>query len=543
MSTAAPTSFAQTNPYYSARRPSGWSNAVFATAMKCDGATDDTSALQSALTPAVGPTPLRLILPAGTCLLSVTTVMIPDNIWLQGAGKRKTILKRRDRVNVAGDILDYAGPGGHVALSDLSIDGNKSHQTKGANSLGTAATANLNGITIKRVRFFNAYLSAVGLFLNDGHYVSNFEIGYSDFENNGISTTQELDQAGYIGDVSIRAPLRGRVHHNRADGTRGNFVCFGTGRNTGVGNVQVDHNVVRDTTGFGVALGGGEGTARRALIDHNTFIMPESRENVVDLALWTDTITSANAITSGSCASGCAAIGDGPPADRATVRDNRIIANPALDSDSGIVLGGSDVFISGNTISGAGTAGIVLLVLKAVEVHRVLVKDNVVKNCSVAAPGLHPGIDTFIESGGIGAMSDVVMRGNRSYDDQRSPTQAWGIAIGAYGQTTGYANITLEDNDLRRNKTAGLLNHATSFSGFIIRNNRGLSVSSRSVRRVPSSLIVGWDTRAGKRRGAAQAVPRQRNGSKSVLPGRYWVPGGAVDRQVRTSFLRTKKQK
>jgi hypothetical protein len=473
LSTAAPTSFAQTNPYLSARRPSRRSNAVFASGMKCDGATDDTFALQSALTPAVGPTPPRLILPAGICLLSATTVMIPDNIWLQGAGKRKTILKRSDRVNVVGDILDYAGPGGHVALTDLSIDGNKSHQTEGANSLGTAATANLSGITIQRVRFLNAYLSAVGLFLNDGHYVSNFEISYSDFENNGISTTQELDQAGYVGDVSIRAPLRGRVHHNRVDGTHGNFVCFGTGRNTAVGNVQVDHNVVRSATGFGVALGGGEGTASRAIIDHNIFIMPDSRENIVDLALWTDTITSANAITSGSCASGCAAIGDGPSADRATVRDNRIIANPALDSDSGIVLGGSDVFISGNTISGAGTAGIVILVLKTFKVRRVLIENNLVKNCSMAAPGLHPGIDTFIESGGIGELSDVVMTRNRSYDDQSSPTQGWGIGIGVYGQSTGYANITVERNDLRRNKMGGLLSHATSLSGFVVRNNRG----------------------------------------------------------------------
>jgi hypothetical protein len=470
-----PTPFAQTSPYLSARRPSGLSNTVFATGMKCDGATDDTSALQSALTPAVGLTPPRLILPPGTCLLAATTVMIPDNIWLQGTGKLKTILKRRDEVNVASDIFDYAGPSGHVVLSDLSIDGNKALQTKGAGSLGAAATANLSKITIQRVRFLNAYLSAVGLFLNDGHYVSDFEIGDSDFENNGVSTTQDFDQAGYVGDISIRAPLRGRIHHNRADGTRGNFVCFGTGRNTGVGSVQVDHNVARDVLGFGVALGGGEGTASGAVIDHNIFIMPDSRENIIDLALWTDTVTCANTITSGSCASGCAAIGDGPPADRATVRDNRIIANSALNSDSGIVLGGSDLFISRNTVSGAGSAGIVILVLKTFRTRRVLIEDNIVKNCSVAAPGLHPGIDTFIESGGIGELSDVVMRRNRTYDDQPSPTQGWGIGIGAYGQSTGYANISVERNDLRRNKTAGLLNHATSFSGFVIRDNRGLN--------------------------------------------------------------------
>jgi hypothetical protein len=266
--------------------------------------------------------------------------------------------------------------------------------------------------------------------------------------------------------------LRGRVHHNRADGTRGNFVCFGTGRNTGVGSVRVDHNVVRNAAGFGVALGGGEGTASEATIDHNTFFMPDSRENVIDLALWTDTVTNANAITSGSCISGCAAIGDGPPADRATVTGNRIIANPALNSDAGIVLGGSDLSISKNTVSGAGSAGIVILVLKTFKTRRVLVENNIVKNCSVAAPGLHPGVDTFIESGGIGELSDVAIRGNRSYDDQPSPTQGWGIGIGTYGQSTGYANITVQGNDLRHNKTIGLLNGATSFTGFVVRDNR-----------------------------------------------------------------------
>jgi hypothetical protein len=470
---ALPLAFAQTRPYLGSLRPPVSSNAVFATEMKCDGATDDTSRLQLALTPAVGPRPTRLILPQGTCLLSATTVTLPDNIWLLGAGKLKTTLKRKDAVNAATNILDYAGPSGHVVLSDLSIDGNKSRQSTGKSSLGTAATAHLGGITIRRVRFLNAYLSAIGLFLNDGQYVSDFQIADSDFEDNGVSTTQDRDQAGYVGDISIRAPLRGRIHHNRAEGTRGNFVCFGTAGNTGVGNVRVDHNVVSNATGFGVALGGGGGAARGALIDHNTFIMPDSRENIVDLALWTDTVTSANTITSGSCDSGCAAIGDGPPADRAKVIDNRITANPALNSDTGIVLGGSDVLISGNTVSGAGSAGIVILVLKALTVRRVRVENNVVKNCSVAAPGLHPGIDTYIEDGGIGTLSDVVIKGNRSYDDQPSPTQAWGIGIGAYGQSTGYANITVQGNDLRRNKAAGLLNHATSPTGFVIRDNRG----------------------------------------------------------------------
>jgi hypothetical protein len=67
----------------------------------------------------------------------------------------------------------------------------------------------------------------------------------------------------------------------------------------------------------------------------------------------------------------------------------------------------------------------------------------------------------------------VTLRNNQAYDDQASPTQGWGIGIAVAGKTTGYSNITAENNNVRGNKTGGIFNGATSSSGFFFQNNPG----------------------------------------------------------------------
>ena len=92
--------------------------------MKCDGVTDDSSALQSALNSAqatVGNA--TVILPPGTCLIDpAANITINSALWLQGAGRNGTTLRRKDS-SAGGFILKLAANG--ISLSDFAIDGDK----------------------------------------------------------------------------------------------------------------------------------------------------------------------------------------------------------------------------------------------------------------------------------------------------------------------------------------------------------------------------------------------------------------------------------
>src|SRR5271155_1998768 len=74
-------------------------NPVFATGMKCDGSTDDSAALQSALAVAALPGlgNATIIMPPGTCMIDPAAIVsVNSSVWLQGAGKFGTILKRKN---------------------------------------------------------------------------------------------------------------------------------------------------------------------------------------------------------------------------------------------------------------------------------------------------------------------------------------------------------------------------------------------------------------------------------------------------------------
>jgi hypothetical protein len=94
---------------------------------------------------------------------------------------------------------------------------------------------------------------------------------------------------------------------------------------------------------------------------------------------------------------------------------------------------------------------------------------------SQQTPGSNAGFGLYLQPGGpnLAAISDVIIRGNHSYDDQAIQTQGYGIGIALAGQATGYSNIIIEGNDLTGNLHGGIQNNASPFTGFVIRNNPG----------------------------------------------------------------------
>jgi hypothetical protein len=438
---------------------------------KCDGVSDDTSAIQSAISSATARHE-KIQLPAGTCLTNATAIQLPDNTVLQGAGKNTTVIRRKDSTDAKSNMFTLVGKTGTVAISDLTIDYNRSHQAMGSDTIGTSATT-ITNFTLQRTRMINSWNLAVRFLYTSGHFLSHVLITDNDFENNGHGTDLQSDI--FNGDV-LMAPVVGlRILNNHADNTQGSFFVTGTGGNpSGMGKFVITGNVLTNVQGFGIALGGG-GPAMAGGTDvtirDNTFKMSITRENVVDVAYWSDVVIDHNYMESGTCHASCGAVGDAPPANKIIVTKNTIISTPAASTNNCIALGGSEEVITGNTCSNAGGAGIVL-VGDPTTPHGSLIENNVVKNCNGARQGDHAGIALYLPPGA--RMSDIVIRGNHVYDDQgRAATQLTGIAIGSgVSNPAGFANITVENNDVGQNHR-GILNNTLGSTNIVVRQNDG----------------------------------------------------------------------
>lgn len=445
------------------------SQAQASSQIKCDGLSDDTLAIQTAINTASARHE-KLLLPAGTCLTNATAIVLPDNTVLKGAGKAATVIRREDNVNAKTNMFTLVGKTGTASITDLTIDYNRYHQANGNDTIGTSAST-ITNFTLQRTRLINSWKLALGFLYPPGHFLSNILIADNDFENNGHGT--DLQNDVFNGDILIAPAVGLRILNNHANNTQGSFFVSGTAGNAyGMGNVIITGNVVTKVQGFGIALGGGGPGAAGGTdvtIRDNTFKMSITRENVIDVAYWSDVIIDHNYMESGTCHASCGAIGDVPPANKISVTNNTIISSPDASTNNCIALGGSEEVITGNTCSNAGGAGIVLTG-DATTPHGSLIANNVVKNCNRAGQGDHAGIALYLPPGG--RMSDVIIQGNHVFDDQGA-TQRTGIAIGSgVSNPAGFANITVENNDVHQNHR-GILNNTRGSTNIVVRQNDG----------------------------------------------------------------------
>jgi parallel beta-helix repeat protein len=111
-----------------------------------DGITDDTIALQAAITAAYGAV---LYLPGKTYLVSALT--IASGISISGAGYARTTIKLKASANTIPLTISAAN---NVVLSDLTVDGNKAANASGFSCVRT--TGACDAPEFHRVRFLNA---------------------------------------------------------------------------------------------------------------------------------------------------------------------------------------------------------------------------------------------------------------------------------------------------------------------------------------------------------------------------------------------------
>lgn len=448
---------------------------VFYAPVKCDNSTNITSSLNSFISTVTssGTIPIKLILPGGTCLVS-SNVQLPDNFWLAGSGVSNTTIKQISGTNdVTHPILVASGTNGNVTITDLTIDGNKAGQTNGACLIGNSQTGDMHNFTLIRSTLMNAWRAAVCLAVPSPHLVRDFKISDNTFTNNSTATTQGQDQAvlpvlGTVwGDIGVAAPFGGIISHNSSTGSQSNFTIFGTNGLNPVGHLVIDHNTVTGAMGFGVALGGGiignRGFGTDDVIDHNYFNMPNSRENIIDLAWWNSNLVTGNMIFSGLC-DFCSGIGDAPPSTGTVISDNSIIANFSQPVPGLCIGNGGNVNITDNYCDGGGIG---LQLASNTLVDGAVVEGNTVLN---ARPG-NPGLQVLVSGGST--ISNVIIKGNHFYDDQTPHTQTYGMTFGVVGATTGYSNFTIEGNDVRNNLLGGVLNNTSGATGMVIRGNPG----------------------------------------------------------------------
>jgi hypothetical protein len=454
-------------------------NPVFATGMKCDGVTDDSSALRTSLAFAASPGlgNATVIMPPGTCIIDpAAQVAINAAIWLQGAGKFGTTLKRK-KSSTGSAILQIQSNG--VTFSDFAIDGNKGGTGIASAVDSIAASAPYSAITIQRMRFVNSTNSdIVSNVSGSGNYTADWLIEDSDFENQGNPFASCIDSIK-CANIRLLQPLHTRIIGNRSNNSQ-QFALFAS--IPGGGQIEVGQNTINNLDGFAVALGGGVLGSAGAHVHHNFISSTATNvDNLIDLAFWSDFVIDHNVMyhngvpsADNGLAIGC--VGDFPPANHGEVDSNICyIAPNKLINIVGIGLGGSDVSVINNFVQGASSAGISIAVSNLAPSRGVRVIGNTVKNNNQNPNGAHAGIELYLGVGGAGlsGLTDVLIQGNHVYDDQPTKTQSYGIAVALFGQRAGFTNVTIEGNNVVGNKLAGIFNNASPFTGFVIRNNAG----------------------------------------------------------------------
>jgi hypothetical protein len=448
-------------------------NPVFATGMKCDGVTDDSTALQNAVNSAALPGlgNAAVIMPSGTCIVNPAAgITINSSVWLQGAGRFGTTLKRKN--SSAGSPLILLNSNG-VTLSDFAIDGNKGGSGIVTPTDSVATGTPLANIAIERMRFVNSTSSDIASYVSgDGNLTTNWLISDNDFENGGNPFSSCSETIG-CANIFLRQPYKLRVQNNRSENAD-NFALFSS--IPGGGLVDVGGNIINSVGGFAIALGGGVVGSTGAHVHDNTITSSSTdHQNLIDLAFWNDFTVDHNILYHRGIATAC--IADFPPANHGEVDSNVMYVSPLTGVNVGIGMGGSDIGIMNNYVEGAAGAGISIAVSYVGVSRGIRVIGNVTKNNNHLNVGHHAGIELFLAPGGpnMAGLTDVIIQGNHSYDDQPVKTQGYGIGIALYGQRTGFSNILMENNDVTGNLVAGIFSSATDISGFVYRNNLGFN--------------------------------------------------------------------
>ena len=391
------------------------------------GTNDSTNAFKNAI--ATGK-PL-IYAPYGSYLLDPDQIKIPGGVTLFGDGY-DTELKQAD--GTTGTLLgtsatSNANPAIGVGIRDLRINGNKGNQSGISTQYGIALhytrKAMISGVYVHDTVRTAIYLAG------SRARVLNCEVW-----DIGLSGGSIVGMSGIVGDHNASAsdaPYEYIVSGNRIVGVLEHGIKLYQGCDRSV----IDGNVVNDTGDKGIWGWEGDDLSITGNTVKDAYAM--------GILVWGDGSTSAGAAVSGNTVDGSESqwgIHINAYLD-AAVAGNHV--RGALRGGIGVE-GSTGYAVSGNTVVSNGKSATDGMLGIAVSSSNGSVVGNVAKNNGLAVGGT---ASVGIQVAGA-TTTDVVISGNRCYDDQGTATQEYGIRV-----RDGADYITLIGNNCRGNGASG----------------------------------------------------------------------------------------
>lgn len=392
---------------------------------KGDGATDDSGAINSAISALASAGGGVLFFPAGTYVVKAN-ILLKSKVSLAGIGRGATTIKAASGVTTAPLTATTGNAIEDVVIRDLTVDGNAS-----------AFATNIFGISVtkgSRVRITNVQVKNtyhIGIY---GTECSDFAVDNC-FLNNVALTSTSPNGIHVLKGTRAKIAFNTIVDWGNGSNGRGIYVAESPGTQVVGNNISKPDNV-DDSHSISLDANSHRCIVSDNLLDNSAYT-GESRKCIgISVINCNDALISSNRILEPAQDKGsleCIQI-DGTSA-RATVTGNHC----EYGDDNGITAwGAGEHVVTGNYVMFCAHHGI------SVNGNNCSVTGNVVKNS-----GQHPVI---INPSGIGILTGItgtVVTGNRCFDDQEVKTQLYGVL------ETGTADKnTILGNDLTGNKEA-----------------------------------------------------------------------------------------
>ena len=409
-----------------------------------DGAADDTGALIRTIgrVPASGG---LVYLPHGTYRVTSTIAVARTNVWIFGSGPDATAIRLGDGANA--DVL--AIDAGGCTVSNLTIDGNKAHNSAGAGILVDAVAANemLENATVRDLHVVRTKGAGIRIRSSPSGPVNRRSLVQS-------CVVDDTDSEG----IALMATDQSIVASCFVSRTGNHGIISKQGdENTLIGN-QVLQAGINKSSGFahGIAIDGNGGVnpnGRHRILGNYVFDACDAGIEVADAVY--DVVIEGNTVNG-------AGVG--------ALAANRY----------GIYFGGSLAAstkgsIRGNTVTRAGTNGIQVAGVSALARTSSLVIEGNLCYANGENGIYLKSVDNFVVHGNASFNNDAsamekdgirlegvwdgIVLGNRCYDNQAAKTQAHGLGIVA-----GATNVLVAMNDLSGN-SIGAIGNANLLAG------------------------------------------------------------------------------
>lgn len=446
-----------------------------------DGTTDDKTSIDAAITAASAAGSGIVFVPDGTYRVT-GPITLKSNVTLELAPG--AVIKLANATNTS--VVTNESGAENIRIRGGTLDGNVANQTNNGTynkhvlRLNTATNVLIDDVTVINsgtdgmnfvdVTGLKVYRCRIDTTYNHGITFQNCD--YAWFIENEISNTGSTTDAlgftdsgmGIIG-VNVASDyvqMRGNLVYDIGDsGLRnerngvGWVIADNTVLRTGKDSIKImgvvssdlyaEKNVVANNV---IIAAGNDGIL--ALGDNNVVT-----GNFVYLTGQNSNVTkrvSGNGINLSNDGSGC------------LVEGNWIL-DAFLHGINGV--GGSGHVIRGNVVSRSGQNGIYLT-----NCDKATVEGNTTKNNSQTDDDTYAGIRVDYSSGS--ALTRVSVKRNRSYDDQGSATQRWGIRLEG---TTNVTDSQVTDNDLWGNIAGPVSNSWTGARNLIAYGEQTVAIT------------------------------------------------------------------